>query len=79
MKRTQVLKDLRGSSEEEINGRVKRLEEELFAHRLKKFTNQLTDISLIRKTKREIALAKSIMSGRKHGTETQGPKLEGKE
>lgn len=79
MKRTQVLNELRGSTDDELNGRVKRLEEELFSHKLKKFTNQLTDISLIRKTKREIALAKTVLSGRKLGTETQGQKQEGKE
>ena len=79
MKRTQVLNELCGSSEEELGTRIKRLEEELFAHRLKKFTNQLTDISLIRKTKREIALAKTVISGRKYGTETQGAKQEAKE
>ena len=73
------MNELRGSSEEELLGRVKRLEEELFAHRLKKFTNQLTDISSIRKTKREIALAKTVLAGRKHGTESQGAAKQGKE
>ncbi len=72
LKHKALVAALRGSSEDELKERVKRLEEELFQHRLKRYTNQLENTNLIRATRREIALAKTVLSQRKHGTETQG-------
>ena len=40
MKNKAVLTSIRESSEDELKDRIKRLEEELFQHRLKRYTNQ---------------------------------------
>lgn len=74
MKKTGVLTSIRESSEEELKGRLKRLEEELFQHRLKRFTNQLENTNLIRAARREIARVRTILSARAHGKENQAAK-----
>jgi large subunit ribosomal protein L29 len=71
MKKTQLLAAIRESSVDELVGRLKRLEEELFQHRLKRYTNQLENTNLIRAARREIARVKTVLSGRKQGTEQQ--------
>ena len=48
---------------------IKRLEEELFQHRLKRFTNQLENTNLIRSARREIARCQTVLSARAHGSE----------
>ena len=69
MKKTAAVAAIRGESKDELNARVKRVEEELFQHRLKRYTNQLENTNLIRAAKREIARAKTVLSQRSHGIE----------
>ena len=69
MKTANQLGDIRGSSDEELKGRIKRLEEELFQHRLKRFTNQLENTNLIRNARREIARCQTVLSARSLGSE----------
>ncbi len=69
MKKTALLSNIRESSEEELKVRIKRLEEELFQHRLKRFTNQLENTNLIRSARREIARCRTVLSSRAKGSE----------
>jgi large subunit ribosomal protein L29 len=78
-KRTQQLTNIRESSEDELKERIKRLEEELFQNKLKRHTNQLENTNLIRQARREIARARTVLSARKHGGETQAAKKETQE
>ncbi len=70
------LTNIRESSNDELKERVKRLEEELFQHRLKRYTNQLENTNVIKSTRREIARAKSVLSARAAGVEQQAQKSE---
>jgi large subunit ribosomal protein L29 len=69
MKKTAAVSSMRESSNEELKARIKRTEDELFQHRLKRYTNQLENTNLIRKSRRDIARAKTIMSQRAAGVE----------
>ena len=69
MKKTAALTAMREESKDELSARVKRVEEELFQHRLKRYTNQLENTNLIRAARREIARAKTMLSHRAHGIE----------
>ena len=69
MKKTALMGEIRGASDDELKTRVKATEEQLFQHRLKRYTNQLENTNLIRAAKREIARAKTVMSQRAAGTE----------
>ncbi len=69
MKKTQQLSSLRESSMDELSARVKRVEEELFQNRLKRYTNQLENTNLIRSVRREIARCRTILSARTRGSE----------
>ena len=79
MKDTALLTSIRESSNDELKDRIKRLEEELFQHRLKRYTNQLENTNLIKGTRREIARAKSVLSARAAGLEQQAEKAEATE
>ena len=57
-------KDLRGNDPEELRRTVRKLEEDLFKHRLKKNTNQLENTMLIRKTRRDIARVNTVLAER---------------
>jgi ribosomal protein L29 len=59
----------RESSDSELKDRIKRLEEELFQHRLKRFTNQLENTNLIKSARREIARCRTVLSARAQGSE----------
>jgi len=76
MKKTALLTNIRESSDDELKGRIKRLEEELFQHRLKRFTNQLENTNLIRSARREIARCRTILSARSGGAEQPLAKTE---
>jgi large subunit ribosomal protein L29 len=76
MKAKAQLANIRESSNDELKDRVKRLEEELFQHRLKRYTNQLENTNLIKSTRREIARAKSVLSARAGGLEKQAQRSE---
>jgi large subunit ribosomal protein L29 len=69
MKKSQALTSMRESNNGELKARIKRTEEELFQHRLKRHTNQLENTNLIRAAKREIARAKTVLSQRAAGVE----------
>jgi large subunit ribosomal protein L29 len=70
-KRAAQLTAIRESSDDELKARIKRLEEELFQHRLKRYTNHLENTNLIRSTRREIQRAQTVLSQRKAGREQQ--------
>ena len=65
MKRTATVREIRESSEEDLRGRLSRLETELFKLRLKHSTNQIENTSQIRTTRREIACVMTIMAERR--------------
>ena len=69
MKKSQALTSMRETNNGELKARIKRTEEELFQHRLKRHTNQLENTNLIRGAKREIARAKTVLSQRAAGVE----------
>ena len=69
-------KDLRGNEPEELRSTVRKLEEDLFKHRLKKNTNQLENTMLIRNTRRDIARVNTVLAERKRaggGAATAAP------
>ncbi len=68
-KKNSLLGSIRESSDGELKDRIKRLEEELFQHRLKRFTNQLENTNLIRNARREIARCRTVLSSRSLGHE----------
>ena len=61
-------KDLRGNDPEELRRTVRKLEEDLFKHRLKKNTNQLENTMLIRNTRRDIARVNTVLAERSRVT-----------
>jgi large subunit ribosomal protein L29 len=65
MKRTTTLNEIRGSSSEELAGRLSRLEAQLFQQRLKHSTNQLENVGQIRSTRREIARIMTVLVDRR--------------
>lgn len=76
MKTSAALREIRESSDEELKGRMQRLEEELFGHRMKRYTNQLDNTMKIRQARREIARIKTVLSARTHGHEKTAPRTE---
>ncbi len=69
MKVSAVLREIRESTDDELKARLVRLQEELFGHRMKRFTNQLANTMKIRQTRREIARVQTVLARRKAGTE----------
>ena len=61
-------KDLRGNDPDELRRTVRKLEEDLFKHRLKKNTNQLENTMLIRNTRRDIARVNTVLAERSRST-----------
>ena len=76
MKKAGILATIRESSDDELRGRKKRLEEELFQHRLKRYTNQLENTNLIRQARREIARVETVLSARAAGKEKKAESAE---
>jgi large subunit ribosomal protein L29 len=60
-------KDLRGNDPDELRRTVRKLEEDLFKHRLKKTTSQLENTMLIRGTRRDIARVNTVLAERLRG------------
>jgi len=58
-------KDLRGNEPEELARTLRKLEEDLFQHRLKKNTNQLENTMLVRNTRRDIARVNTVLAERR--------------
>ena len=79
MKKSAALTSIRESSDAELRERKRRLSDELFQHRLKRYTNQLENTNLIRSTRREIAMVETVLSGRKGGSEKQAARTEAPE
>jgi len=67
MKSTTMLQEIRGSSEEELKGRLDRLENDVFKLRLKRATNQLEDVMQIRRLRREIARVNTVLREKRAG------------
>ena len=61
-------KDLRGNDPAELQSTVRKLEEDLFKHRLKQNTNQLENTMLIRNTRRDIARVNTVLAERSRAT-----------
>jgi large subunit ribosomal protein L29 len=57
-------KDLRGNEPDELRSTARKLEEDLFKHRLKKTTSQLENTMLIRSTRRDIARVHTVLAER---------------
>lgn len=57
-------KDLRDRSTEDLVELMKMMEKDLFSYRMKNFTAQLDDTSLLKKTRRDIARIKQIVGER---------------
>jgi large subunit ribosomal protein L29 len=57
-------KDLRDRSTEDLAELKATLSKDLFSHRMKNFTNQLDDTSLIGKTRRDIARIELLLGER---------------
>ncbi len=54
-------KDLRGNEPDELQRTLRKLEEDLFKHRMKKVTNQLENTMLIRRARRDIARVNTVL------------------
>ncbi len=57
-------KDLRGNEPDELRSTARKLQEDLFKHRLKKTTSQLENTMLIRQTRRDIARVYTVLAER---------------
>jgi large subunit ribosomal protein L29 len=57
-------KDLRGNEPGELRSTLRKLEEDLFKHRMKKVTNQLENTMLIRRARRDIARVNTVLAAK---------------
>jgi large subunit ribosomal protein L29 len=57
-------KDLRGNDPAELQSTARKLQEDLFKHRLKQNTNQLENTALLRNTRRDIARVNTVLAER---------------
>ena len=62
-------KDLRERTDEHLAELEKQLQGEVFQARFKNFTNRLNDTASIRKTRRDLARVKTILTQRLHAEE----------
>ena len=67
------VKDLRGTSVEELQQTLAKLQQEYFQYNFKKTTNQLENTMVIRKARRDIARVKTVLN-EKRGEATAGQK-----
>jgi large subunit ribosomal protein L29 len=58
-------KDLRGNDPQELERTLAKMQNDLFQHRLKRSTNQLENVMLIRNTRRDIAKLNTVLAERK--------------
>jgi large subunit ribosomal protein L29 len=68
MKVSAALREMRESAPAELDGRLVRLEDQLFKLRVKHATNQLENAGQIRATRREIARVMTVMAERRKGS-----------
>jgi large subunit ribosomal protein L29 len=66
------VKDLQGNDSSELRNTLKKLEADLFQHRLKRNTNQLENTALIRNTRRDIARVNTVLSARLRAEKAAG-------
>ena len=66
-------KDLRENDPEELKRTLRKLEEDLFKHKLKKTTSQLENTMLIRSTRRDIARVQTVLAERSRGVQATPP------
>ena len=66
-------KDLRGNDPDELRRTVRKLEEDLFKHKLKKNTSQLENTMLIRNTRRDIARVNTVLAEKLRGAPGAAP------
>jgi large subunit ribosomal protein L29 len=57
-------KDILGNDPAELQRTLRKLEEDLFKHRMKKTTNQLENVMMIRNTRRDIARVNTVLAVR---------------
>jgi large subunit ribosomal protein L29 len=57
-------KDLLGNEPAELLNTRRKLQEDLFKHRLRKTTNQLENVMMIRSTRRDIARVNTVLAER---------------
>jgi len=55
-------KDLRGNEPTELRATIKKLQEDIFKHRMKAVTNQLENTMLLRHARRDIARVNTVLS-----------------
>ena len=70
-KSSQNLQSLRDQSSDELVATLARTRDELFRLHLGQHTNQVTSSALLQTKRRDIARILTILTGRKHGVETQ--------
>jgi large subunit ribosomal protein L29 len=68
-KKAAALTSMRETNNKELEARIQRTQDELFQHKLKRYTNQLENTNLIRAAKRDIARAKTVIAQRAAGIE----------
>jgi large subunit ribosomal protein L29 len=56
-----LAKDLRGNEPDELRRTLRKIEEDLFKHRMKKVTNQLENTMVIRQARRDIARINTVL------------------
>jgi large subunit ribosomal protein L29 len=54
-------KDLRGNEPDELRRTIKKLQEDIFKHRMKAVTNQLENTMLLRHARRDIARVNTVL------------------
>jgi len=59
---TVTAKDLRGNEPEELRATIKKLQEDIFKHRMKAVTNQLENTMLLRHARRDIARVNTVLA-----------------
>jgi large subunit ribosomal protein L29 len=55
-------KDLRGNEPAELHATIKKLQEDIFKHRMKAVTNQLENTMLLRHARRDIARVNTVLT-----------------
>jgi large subunit ribosomal protein L29 len=67
-------KDLRGNEPEELRNTIRKLQEDLFKHRMKRVTNQLENTMLLRHARRDIARVNTVLAEKLRAAAASTPK-----
>lgn len=65
-------KDLRGNEPGELRATIKKLQEDIFKHRMKAVTNQLENTMLLRHARRDIARVNTVLTEKLRASKNQG-------